>query len=150
VPRFDQVVGQGHLLAEDGPLGRMVKAERVSSLILWGPPGTGKSELARLISATCQAPLYEIASEDADGDRLGWYTQPAWRIKAKWIAFYRYDFLDNGESKGDTIENVIGLNFLPKPNIRLRTTVTLKEFGDAPGFKSADAQIYQTSATLSF
>lgn len=45
-----EVVGQGHLLAEDGPLGRMVKAERLTSLVLWGPPGTGKTTIARLLA----------------------------------------------------------------------------------------------------
>ncbi len=44
------VVAQEHLLGEDGPLGRMVGAGRLSSLILWGPPGTGKTTIARLLA----------------------------------------------------------------------------------------------------
>ena len=45
-----EVVGQGHLLGEDGPMGRMVAAGRLSSLILWGPPGSGKTTIARLLA----------------------------------------------------------------------------------------------------
>jgi len=47
---LDQVVGQEHLLAVDAPLGRMLAARRLSSLILWGPPGTGKTSIARLLA----------------------------------------------------------------------------------------------------
>ena len=44
------VVGQDHLLAPDAPLGRMVEAGRLSSIILWGPPGCGKTTIARLLA----------------------------------------------------------------------------------------------------
>ncbi len=42
------IVGQDHLLAPDGAIGRMVAQKRLSSMILWGPPGVGKTSLARL------------------------------------------------------------------------------------------------------
>jgi putative ATPase len=47
---LDEVLGQEHLTGPDGAIGRMVAAGKLSSMILWGPPGTGKTSIARLLA----------------------------------------------------------------------------------------------------
>jgi putative ATPase len=48
--KLDDVVGQEHLTGEEGAIGRMVAAGKLASMILWGPPGTGKTTIARLLA----------------------------------------------------------------------------------------------------
>src|ERR1700733_4468829 len=48
--KLSEVVGQDHLLAPEAPIGRMMAAKRLASLILWGPPGVGKTTIARLLA----------------------------------------------------------------------------------------------------
>src|SRR3546814_13896254 len=47
---LDDVVGQEHLTGPEGAIGRMVGVGKLSSMILWGPPGTGKTTIARLLA----------------------------------------------------------------------------------------------------
>ena len=49
---LEEYVGQEHILGQDKILYRTIKADRLSSIILWGPPGCGKTSLARVISET--------------------------------------------------------------------------------------------------
>lgn len=67
------VVGQDHLLAPDAPIGRMAAAGRVTSMVLWGPPGTGKTTIARLLADVTDLafePLSAVFSGVADLRRV--------------------------------------------------------------------------------
>ena len=64
-----QTVGQDHLLGADGPIGRMAAQGRVASMVLWGPPGCGKTTIARLLADISDAefePLSAVFSGVAD------------------------------------------------------------------------------------
>ncbi|HET7720559.1 MAG TPA: replication-associated recombination protein A [Acidimicrobiales bacterium] len=62
---LDEVVGQDHLLGPAGPLRRLIEADRMSSVILWGPPGTGKTTLAKLIAATTSREFEQLSAVTA-------------------------------------------------------------------------------------
>jgi len=67
------VVGQDHLLRAEGPIGRMIASARLSSMILWGPPGCGKTTIARLLAQTTDLefePLSAVFTGVADLRRV--------------------------------------------------------------------------------
>jgi putative ATPase len=57
-----EVVGQDHLLGPEGPIGRMVAQGRPHSIILWGPPGTGKTTIARLLSSAFKMHFEQLSA----------------------------------------------------------------------------------------
>jgi len=59
---FEQVAGQDHLLADDAPLGRMIATGRLESLVFWGPPGTGKTTLARLLAGVADLHFEQLSA----------------------------------------------------------------------------------------
>jgi putative ATPase len=67
--RLEEVVGQDHLVKPEGPIGRMVAQGRIASMILWGPPGSGKTTIARLLAEQTSLefqPLSAVFSGVAD------------------------------------------------------------------------------------
>ena len=60
--KISEVVGQDHLLAENAPLGRMLGNGHLSSLILWGPPGVGKTTIARLLAQHSDLEFVQISA----------------------------------------------------------------------------------------
>ena len=57
------IIGQDHLIGPDGPIGRMVAARQLASMILWGPPGCGKTTIARLLAQELSKSGTDLAFE---------------------------------------------------------------------------------------
>lgn len=60
--RLAEVVGQEHLLGPEGPLGRMLAAGALGSIVLWGPPGSGKTTIARLLADATDLAFVQISA----------------------------------------------------------------------------------------
>ncbi len=59
---LSEVVGQDHLIGEGGPIGRMLSSGRLASIILWGPPGVGKTTIARLLADKAGLEFVQISA----------------------------------------------------------------------------------------
>ena len=59
---LDNYIGQQHLAGPGGVIRRMIESGNIASFILWGPPGVGKTTLARIIAATTKSPFYTLSA----------------------------------------------------------------------------------------
>jgi len=59
---LEEVVGQSHLIGPEGPIGRMLAQSRLSSMILWGPPGVGKTTIARLLADRAELEFVQLSA----------------------------------------------------------------------------------------
>lgn len=59
---LDELIGQSHLVGKGAVLRRMIDSGRIPSIILWGPPGVGKTTLANIIANTLKAPFYKLSA----------------------------------------------------------------------------------------
>lgn len=62
---LDQYLGQEHLVGQNGALRKSLEVGRLPSIVLWGPPGVGKTTLALLLAKELEAPLYQLSAVSA-------------------------------------------------------------------------------------
>ena len=87
---LDEVIGQTHLLGDAEILRRIVKQKEPVSLILWGPPGTGKTTLARIIANEVDAEFIELSavtSGKKDVERVIEHARQNWNLQLRTILF---------------------------------------------------------------
>jgi putative ATPase len=87
---LDEVIGQTHLLGDGEILKQIVRSKEPVSLILWGPPGTGKTTLARIIAKEVEAEFVEISavtSGKKDVERVIEHARQNWNLQLRTILF---------------------------------------------------------------
>lgn len=87
---LDEVIGQSHLLADGEILRQIVKSKEPVSLILWGPPGTGKTTLARIIAREVEAEFIELSavtSGKKDVEKVIEHARQNWNLQLRTILF---------------------------------------------------------------
>jgi putative ATPase len=84
---IDEIVGQEHLLEQGKVLRRLIEGDRVSSLILWGPPGVGKTTLAEIIAHHTQARFIRLSAVSAGVADLRKVVDEARRVRQRTILF---------------------------------------------------------------
>src|SRR5664279_200043 len=85
-----EVVGQTHIVGDDGLLQKIVETKQPVSLILWGPPGSGKTTLARIIANEVEADFTELSavtSGKKDVERVIEHARQNWNLKIRTILF---------------------------------------------------------------
>jgi putative ATPase len=87
---LDDVIGQSHLLGDKEILRQIVKNRQPVSLILWGPPGSGKTTLARVIAREVEAEFIEISavtSGKKDVERIVQHAKQNWNLQLRTVLF---------------------------------------------------------------
>ncbi|MCA9375363.1 replication-associated recombination protein A [Candidatus Dojkabacteria bacterium] len=67
---LDQFIGQPHLIGKNGPIRKLIEKDRIPSMIFWGPPGTGKTTLAYIISQNLFYDFYRLQAVNSGKDKL--------------------------------------------------------------------------------
>lgn len=87
---LNDVVGQVHIIGDDGLLRKIIATKQLTSLILWGPPGTGKTTLSRILARELEADFVEISAVTAgkkDVLAVVEHAKQNWNLKLRTILF---------------------------------------------------------------